>query len=165
MKIFFYALGIFVTIFFSACERDTTVNTKEPFTEKEIPLHVKIHKIEAELKVIDTPDYLEEYIVTVINKGSNNNLGYAAGAMEGGYAHQSDAKDIARYSLSLSGKKSSDDSAGAKSALFYTSNCAGCHGNDGKGLNGAFPDLSLHVLKGIAKRKNYLLMQLQTLKQ
>lgn len=76
--------------------------------------------------------------------------------MEGGFATKEDAPNIARYLLLLSGKKSSDDKKGRQAQLFYTSNCGGCHGDDGKGLNGAFPDLTRKTLGGIEKRKSYL---------
>jgi mono/diheme cytochrome c family protein len=52
-----------------------------------------------------------------------------------------------------------------KAALFFTSNCGGCHGNDGKGMNGAFPDLTLNPLLGIMKNKEYLQRSLNTLKK
>lgn len=112
--------------------------------------------LQKELHAIDTNSYLESYIVHIINNGSNGTLGFSGGVMEGGIATKEDAPNIARFVMSLSGKKSSDDSAGKKAELFYTSNCGGCHGNDGKGLNGAFPDLTLQSFKGIEKRKAYL---------
>lgn len=112
--------------------------------------------LQKELQAIDTNSYLEAYIINIINNGSNGTLGFSGGVMEGGIATKEDAPNIARFVMSLSGKKSSDDSAGKKAELFYTSNCGGCHGNDGKGLNGAFPDLTLQSFKGIEKRKAYL---------
>ena len=63
---------------------------------------------------------------------------------------------VARYVMSLSKRQSSNDALGAKSELFYTSNCGGCHGNDGKGLGGAFPDLTLKRYVGLEKRKAFL---------
>lgn len=137
--------------------------------EPKKPLHVEptpeviIDTKEAlmkELQTIDTNEYLEAYILYIINHGSNGSLGYRGGAMDAGIATKEDAPNIARYVLSLSGKKSSDDTKGQKAQMFYTSNCGGCHGNDGKGLNGAFPDLTQKSFKGIEKRKAYLKAQL-----
>lgn len=129
------------------------------------PLHVKqkveqptIDKIalQKEMQEIDSNAYLENYIVHIINTGSNGVLGFSGGVMESAIATKEDAPNIARFVLSLSGKKSSDDKAGKEAQLFYTSNCGGCHGDNGKGLNGAFPDLTLKSFKGIEKRKSYL---------
>ena len=137
----------------------------EKKVEAQKPLHVEpkvsqptIDKeaLQQELNKIDTNAYLEDYIVYIINNGSNGHLGFSGGVMEGGIAAKEDAPNIARFVMSFSGKKSSDDSAGKKAELFYTSNCGGCHGNDGKGLNGAFPDLTQKSFKGIEKRKAYL---------
>ena len=41
-------------------------------------------------------------------------------------------------------------------AMAKCSNCGGCHGNDGKGLGGAFPDLTLKRYVGLEKRKAFL---------
>lgn len=129
------------------------------------PLHVKqkveqptVDKIalQKEMQEIDSNAYLENYIVHIINNGSNGVLGFSGGVMESAIATKEDAPNIARFVLSLSGKKSSDDKAGKEAQLFYTSNCGGCHGDNGKGLNGAFPDLTLKSFKGIEKRKSYL---------
>lgn len=122
--------------------------TTQPTVDKEA--------LQKELGEIDTNSYLESYIISIINNGSNGVLGFSGGVMEGGIATKEDAPNIARFVMSLSGKKSSDDNAGKKAELFYTSNCGGCHGNDGKGLGGAFPDLTLQSFKGIEKRKAYL---------
>lgn len=129
------------------------------------PLHVKqkveqptVDKItlQKEMQDIDSNAYLENYIVHIINTGSNGVLGFSGGVMESAIATKEDAPNIARFVLSLAGKKSSNDKAGKAAQLFYTSNCGGCHGDNGKGLNGAFPDLTLKSFKGIEKRKSYL---------
>ncbi len=97
-------------------------------------------------------EYEEYYIENIILNGSNQNLGFATKTMDAGIAHKMDAKNIARYVMLLRGKKSSDDIKAKKSAIFYTSNCGGCHGNDGKGLHGTFPDLTRPQLLGIMKK-------------
>lgn len=151
------AIVVFATIFFGCDTKDE----KKP--QQQIANSVsKISKedIQKELKSAQSIAYLEAYIVDVILNGSNANLGFPAGAMEGGYAYKSDAKNIARYVVTLAGKKSSNDVKADKAALFYTSNCGGCHGDNGKGLNGAFPDLTLQTLPGLQLKIENLQKQL-----
>ena len=142
------------------------IKTIEPLrVESKIkPLHVEIQEIEDELSKIDSIEYLENYIIDIINNGSDAKLGFPSGPMEGGYAYKTDAPNIARYVVTLSNKQSSDDKQGEKTEIFYSSNCGGCHGNDGKGLNGTFPDLSLQTMQGISKRKERIKTKLATLK-
>lgn len=166
MKIIFNSFLLISLIFILGCEKEKVQTKKLLHVEKkEIPLHVKVKNIQEELKQIDTIKYLENYIINIINEGSNANLGFPAGAMDKGYAHKRDALDIARYVVTLSGKKSSDDKKAKKAGIFYSSNCGGCHDDEGKGLSGAFPDLTLKTLKGIDKKKTYLKIQLDTLKK
>lgn len=143
------------------------VGCEEP--KKSLPtLHVKektqhtedIHALKTELSIIDTDAYVEAYIIRIINEGSQGHLGFSGGSMDPGFASPEDAPNIARYVMSLSQRKSSNDVLGAKSALFYTSNCGGCHGDDGKGLNGAFPDLTIKRYVGLEKRKMALEIKL-----
>ena len=146
----------FICLFLLGCEKKeqpsqslhVELKTTQPTVDKET--------LQKELKEIDTNRYLEAYIIDIINNGSNGILGFSGGVMEGGIATKEDAPNIARFVMLLCGKQSSDDLAGKQAELFYTSNCGGCHGNDGKGLNGAFPDLTLKSFKGIEKRKAYL---------
>ena len=149
-------LCLCLCLFFISCEKKI---------EGQKPLHVEPKRsqpivdkeaLQKELNEIDTNGYLETYIVHIINNGSNGTLGFNGGVMEGGIATKEDAPNIARFVMSLSGKTSSNDEEGRKAELFYTSNCGGCHGNDGKGLNGTFPDLTQQSFKGIEKRKAYL---------
>jgi len=157
-------LSIFIIFLLIGCEKEKVIAVKETPKIQKKPLHVEIKEIEDELKVMDTNPYLENFIVNVINEGSYSELGFPSTYMEGGYAHKSDALNIARYVLTLSGRKSSDDESAKKSQIFYSSNCAGCHGDDGKGLNGAFPSLILSSFMGIKKRKECLHVKLKTLK-
>ena len=158
-------LLVALTLFWG-CEKEEEkrVDKKVEIQEKK-PLHVEIQEIEKELEKIDSVPYLEEYIENVINHGSDGKLGFASGAMDAGFAQESDAKDIARFVVTLSGKKSSDDKKAKEASMFFTSNCGGCHGNDGKGLNGAFPNLTLKSLKGIELKKEMLLLKLDRLKK
>ena len=75
--------------------------------------------------------------------------------MEGGFAGSSDAEKIACYTMELSGKKCSSPYP-KDAAMFYTSICGGCHGNDGKGLGGIYPDLTKAKMLGIEDREMFL---------
>jgi mono/diheme cytochrome c family protein len=75
--------------------------------------------------------------------------------MEGGFANKDDAHKISCYVLEFSGKQC-DKPYNKNAAMFYTSNCAGCHGEDAKGINGTFPDLTKDVFLGIEKRESFL---------
>ena len=90
-----------------------------------------------------------DYIVNVINNGSNR-LGFQKEGMEGGFVPKEKARDVACYVYELSGKKCTKAYA-KDAALFFSSNCAGCYGSDGKGLNGTFPDLTRERLLGLEK--------------
>ena len=119
--------------------------------------HAKSHRaghFEEELSRIDTPGYTKQYIVSVINHGSYD-LGFVGGVMEGGYVSREDAPKIACYVLTLSGKKCSKPYP-ADAEMFFTSVCGGCHGNDGKGLGGNYPDLTREKLLGIERREEFL---------
>ena len=155
-------LLIFTLFLFYGCEKNEEIKTIAPLhvKPKVKPLHVEIQEIEDELGKIDSLEYLENYIIDIINNGSDAKLGFPSGSMEGGYAYKTDAPNIARYVVTLSNKKSSNDEKGKKTEIFYSSNCGGCHGNDGKGIDGTFPDLSLKTLQGIKERKECLKVKL-----
>ncbi|BDY12842.1 c-type cytochrome [Hydrogenimonas cancrithermarum] len=96
--------------------------------------------------------YLERYIENVINNGSSQKLGYAYGDMQAGFADPEAAKKIAAYVVTLAGLKPTHPEWVREGHTFYVSNCGGCHGEDGKGVHGTFPDLTRHPLLGIEKR-------------
>jgi len=150
-------LAIF--ILFTGCEKEN-IATKKPLHVEPKPIALNANDIKAELSKIDTTAYLEEYIIKIINEGSNQNLGFPTETMDAGIAHPIDAQNIARYIITLRKEKSSDDDCARKAEIFYTSNCGGCHGNDGKGLNGTFPDLILKNMLGITNRKEFLINKL-----
>lgn len=137
-------------------------NVKEKAAVKPIPSptyrkHVKVHKTEhrqEELDRIHSNNYLKEYIVDVINHGSYQ-FDFPGGEMEGGFASPADAEKIACYVLELSGKKC-DSHYEQNAAMFYSSICAGCHGDKGKGLKGTYPDLTKKTLLGITKKEAFL---------
>jgi cytochrome c553 len=130
------------------------VETKE---NTQYAKHIKEHKkthYEDELKKLQTTQYVKQYIISVINHGSNQ-FDFKGGEMEGGFASTQDAPKIACYVLELSGKKCKEPYA-KDAAMFYSSICAGCHGEDGKGLGGTYPDLTKDKLLGIAQREEFL---------
>lgn len=94
-------------------------------------------------------EFVVDYIVNVINNGSNR-LGFQKEGMEGGFVPKEKARDVACYVYELSGRKCSKPYA-KDANLFFSSNCAGCHGRDGKGLNDTFPDLTRIPLLGLEK--------------
>jgi len=120
--------------------------------------HLKTHKetshFKEELSKLKTNAYVKQYIVDVINHGSSQ-FEFKGGVMEEGFASKEDAPKIACYVLELSGKKCKS-SYPNNAAMFYTSVCGGCHGDDGKGLGGTYPDLTKDKLLGIEKREEYL---------
>ena len=73
----------------------------------------------------------EKQILDVIKNGSKG-LGYPMGAMPGGMVQGKSAEDIAKY-ISSGMKGKAPSSYGV---------CAGCHGMDGKGNNGASPNIA-----------------------
>jgi cytochrome c553 len=108
-----------------------------------------------ELARIDTPDYTYHYIIDVINHGSQNLHFKEKEIMEGGFVSKEDAPGVACYVLSLADETCPAPSS-ADAAMYFSSNCAGCHGEDGKGIHGTYPDLTRRPLLGIQKRKAFL---------
>jgi cytochrome c553 len=133
--------------------KEATVKVNKEYTE-----HIKIHKekshFEEELSKLKTNAYVKQYIIDVINHGSAQ-FEFKGGVMEEGFASEQDAPKIACYVLELSGKKCKEPYKN-DAAMFYTSVCGGCHGDDGKGLGGTYPDLTKSKLLGIEKREEYL---------
>lgn len=123
----------------------------------------KLSILEHELSILNSVGYVKKYIVDVINHGSDT-LGFKGGVMEGGYASVEDADKIACYVLKLSGKKSPKPCK-KDAVMFYTSICGGCHGDDGKGLGGNYPDLTRTKLLGVARREVFLQEQIRKLKK
>ncbi len=143
---------IVISLVFISCSQSIEKKIEEPKKSEKID---QLALLESEYKVIDTVHYLEEYIEKVIINGSSG-LGFASGNMQGGFAHISDVKKIAHFVVALSGKSCTDHDMVADAQMYYTSNCGGCHGDDGKGQNGLFPDLTKPTLLGILKRKEFL---------
>ncbi len=148
---------IFVLLyaFYNAVSKQTL----PPKTEKSSTYrkHTQIHHTQhaqEELDRLHTTPYAKEYIIYVINHGSRQ-FHFKGGKMEGGYVSPKDAPKIACYVLSLSGKQCKKPYT-PDAEMFYTSVCGGCHGNDGKGLGGIYPDLTRKTLLGIEERETFL---------
>ena len=88
-----------------------------------------------------------DYIIDVINNGSNH-LGFKGGEMEGGFVPKSKAKDVACYLMKLR-KTPCKDGFSKDAPLYFSSNCAGCHGNNAKGIKDSYPNLLRKPFLGI----------------
>lgn len=152
----FIILVLFYALYLSNQTKRTKFTREKPVNDKYAE-HLKVHKehhFEEELKRLQTNQYTKEYIISVIKHGSDQ-FDFSGGEMEGGFASLNDAPEIACYVLELSGKKCTQG-YDKNAAMFYSSNCAGCHGEDGKGLNGTYPDLTRKKLLGVEKREAFL---------
>ena len=161
MKQIFPALLIVLILFYALYMSTQHKMTKHPIEKKAVNHkyieHIGAHKenhFQEELKRLRKNSYTKKYIINVINHGSDQ-FDFNGGEMEGGFASPKDAEKIACYVLELSGKKC-EKPYEKDAAMFYTSICAGCHGEDGKGLNGTYPDLTRKKLLGIEKREAFL---------
>ena len=97
----------------------------------------------------ESPEGLYRYILHVIRYGSHQ-LGFPGGVMEGGYLPADEAPRVACYVMELGGHKCPYVYP-KDAAMYFTSVCGGCHGDDGKGLHGSYPDLTRFHLLGIEK--------------
>jgi len=120
--------------------------------------HIREHHtshLQEELSKIHTDSTLKQYIIDVIDHGSTQLQFKKNEIMEGGYAPKEDAEAIACYVMTLSGR-SCPDAYPAEAVGYYTSICGGCHGHNGRGLDGTYPDLTRKILLGIQKREDFL---------
>ncbi|WP_457596903.1 c-type cytochrome [Hydrogenimonas sp.] len=106
----------------------------------------------ATLEELRSVAYLERYITDVIDHGSKQNLGFKYGDMPAGMADKEASPKIAAYVVTLAGLKPTHPEWVQEGRTFYVSNCGGCHGEDGRGIHGTFPDLTRVPLPGIQKR-------------
>ena len=90
-----------------------------------------------------------EYIIDVINNGSSGH-GFSGGEMEGGFVPKQKAKDVACYLMSLRGKPCKEGYS-QDAPLFFSSNCAGCHGMNAQGIKGSYPNLLRKTFLGLEK--------------
>jgi hypothetical protein len=162
---------ILLALSFSACDNRSGVTKKTPSEDiciakkrtaantKELQKELK--QIQKELEHPCTVQCCQLYVEKVINEGSDV-LGLPAGSMAKGYATPEDARKIAAYVMTLSGRKPMHPEYIKEGNLYFNGNCGGCHGNDGKGLGGTHPNLTLKELKGVKIRKK---MRIEALKK
>jgi hypothetical protein len=130
----------------------------EPKATDSYTKHTHTHRsthTQEELSQLHTSAYIKQYIIQVIKHGSSQLHFKKDEIMEGGFAPKEDAEAIACYVMSLSGKRC-PSSYPSEAVGYYTSICGGCHGDDGKGLNGTYPDLTRPTLLGIDKKEAFL---------
>ncbi len=156
-----FNIFLILTLFFISCSKSVDEEIKKETKKVETK---SLQKLKDEYAQVDTIAYLEAYIERVIKEGSNK-LNYKSSPMQAGFACEDDAKKISYFVVTLSGKSCSDYEMAKKAQMYYTSNCGGCHGDDGKGLNGAFPDLTRKTLLGIEMRKEYLKEMIEKLEK
>ncbi len=140
-----------IALFFASCAKEDDIKEKEKISDETAILPKDSLSLKKEYARIDTIEYLEEYIQKVIRDGSSGH-NYPGGEMQSGLVDEKTAKLISYFVTELSGKKSSHHQEAQKAQMFYTSNCGGCHGDDGKGLNGTYPDLTKERFFGIEER-------------
>jgi hypothetical protein len=92
-----------------------------------------------------------DYVVDVINHGSSKLHFKKEEVMEGGYIPAKDAPAVACYVLHLSHKPCPDGVKSDNGELMFGSVCAGCHGNDGKGIGRTYPDLTRQIFMGMGR--------------
>ena len=149
------ALAAFVAVAFyinQSRHRPQTVHHHTTKEEKSECLTCREKEAKRTIEELRSVPYLEQYVEDVINHGSSQNLGYAYGDMQPGFADRDAAEKIAAYVVTLSGRKPTHPEWVGEGHTFYVSNCGGCHGEDGKGVHGTFPDLTRNPLLGIEKR-------------
>jgi len=161
-------LSVTALLLCGGCEKkgiSTTAQVCVVETEKQISLQPdeiikELQKLENEMGNPCSVVCCELYVETVINEGSSI-LHLPAGSMDEGYATPEDAKIIAAYVMTLSGREPTHPEYIQEGNLYYNGNCGGCHGDDGKGLNGAYPNLTLQELKGVKIHKKMRIKTLQ----
>jgi hypothetical protein len=118
--------------------KHTHASQKESHYEKHVKEHLSVHY--ALTQQVDAKIGIREYIIDVINNGSSQLHFKPTETMDAGFASKEDAPKIADYLLFL--RQNEKNVSYAKDApLYYSSNCAGCHGEDARGLNGTYPNL------------------------
>jgi len=140
--------------FYQAQKKESKHIPSNTHYQKHIQDHRTSHYID-ELKQLHTTPYRKQYIIDVINHGSEQLHFKSTEIMDKGFASSEDAPKIACYILALSGTPCKE-SYPNEAQMFYSSNCAGCHGEDAKGAAGTYPDLTKKVLLGIEKKENLL---------
>jgi len=117
---------------------------------KETPPSASAPRFTPPCTASNAPQSTKTYLTDVIVNGSSRLHYKPTETMPPGLATGDDARNVAHYVLRLRGE-AHDPAAAAKGALLYSSNCAGCHGDDGKGLGGTYPDLTRKPLLGMER--------------
>ncbi len=151
-------IAILIVLFYAMFNAYLQKHSSKPVhtVSKSYAQHVAAHAvphIDEALSRIDTPEYTRQYITDIINYGSRSLHFKKNEMMEKGFVSKQDAPKVACYVSTLGGEKCDYSK---EASLLYTSNCAGCHGNDGKGVHGSYPDLTRRPLRGIEMRKELL---------
>jgi cytochrome c553 len=113
-----------------------------------------IHECTPDSAVCRAAMTTEAYIVDVIKNGSSRLHFKPVEIMEGGFVADEDAEDVAHFVLKLRGEHH-DEAKAMRGAPLFSSNCAGCHGYDGKGLGGTYPDLTRKPLLGMERERSF----------
>jgi cytochrome c553 len=151
-------LTIIAVVIYGIYNANTRIKTRtkksvNPNYTRHVAQHKTSHTIE-ELERLGTRESTYRYIIEVINHGSQNLHFKKNEIMEGGFASPEDAPRIAAYVMQLRGEPLNH--AIGDGAMFYSSICGGCHGNDAQGTHGAYPDLTRKPLLGIALHRDEL---------
>ncbi|WP_300369015.1 c-type cytochrome [Hydrogenimonas sp.] len=146
---------VFVAIAFyvnQSRHRSTTLHHHASEKEAAECLTCREREAERTIEELRSVAYLEQYVEDVINHGSSQKLGFAYGDMPANMADEKAAPKIAAYVATLAGRKPTHPEWVKEGHTFYVSNCGGCHGEDGKGVHGTFPDLTRNPMLGIEHR-------------
>jgi len=163
-------LGVLAVGVIRSCwQQDTTAHdikechkiSESSRPQKRIPR--RMEAVRRELAAIHSSETLHHYIVRVIEEGSHQ-FHFPGGTMEGGYLSADLAHRVACYVMELGGHRCPHPYP-KDAAMYFSSVCAGCHGSDGKGVHGSYPDLTRPTLLGIEKREEALRSELSRLER
>jgi hypothetical protein len=152
-----------IVVLFLGCDHKGSQKSSGCSVSSKIEKKFNVQQVKAELqelkrviKETGSSQCCQRYIEQVIEHGSSV-LNLPAGVMDAGYAEGDDIKKIASYVLTLSGREAIYPEFLQEGNMLFSGNCAGCHGDDGKGMNGSYPDLTRSLFKGAQLRKeNYI---------
>jgi len=139
----FTFLILFVTLFYGVYNQFKKEKRSSATKKIEKPSQIDYKKM---IQVYGLDKTTKLYIIDVINNGSKKLHFKKDETMEGGYIPKKDASKVACYVMSLSGKECDYPN---EAVMLFSSSCAGCHGNDGKGMGGVYPDLTQDRLLGL----------------
>ena len=94
----------------------------------------------------------EKYVVHVIDEGLDI-FHYPSDPMPAHTVSHTEAQKIAAFMATLQGLRPTHPEWVKEGRYLFYGNCTGCHGPDGKGQKGYFPDLTRRPLEGLQKRR------------